>query len=479
MHAPMRVLVVEDSPADAALVRALLDDSYATSVAQRVSEAESKLRTETYDVALLDMSLPDAEGVDALLRVREAAPSMPIVILSGQDDEALATTAVAAGAQDYLLKGHVSELTLRRALGYAIERQEMHERLTASIDELEGQRASVIRLNQLKNDLITILAHDFKGPLTTILGFAELIEEGALEGDDARDAAGTIRRNVFRLTTLANDTLALSRIEHGELEIAEEPVDLQALLGEIIDRTDEPERFQVTSTANGVTVPGDRERLRQVFENLLRNAVKYSGDEAPVSVAVRDDEGGFVRVDITDRGIGIPPEELPALFRRFARASNAKKARIPGTGLGLFVVKTLVEKHGGKLTVHSEVDRGSTFSVALPRTGAIARAPHVAVVVGDATLGPFIAYELRSKGYRVREYQNLEELQERFAVEPSDAVIIDRDRVPDDCAAIHASLLGANPRFIGIGGTRQPGWDASLPKTFLAADLFAALSSAR
>jgi signal transduction histidine kinase len=475
----MRVLVVEDNPADAALVRALLvkpPDCYRTTVAQRVSEAEAKLKAETFDVALLDMSLPDAEGVDALHRVREAAPSMPIVILSGQDDEALATKAVAAGAQDYLLKGHVSELTLRRALGYAIERQEMHERLTASIDELEDQRASVIRLNQLKNDLITVLAHDFKGPLTTILGFAELIEEGALEGDDARDAAGTIRRNVFRLTTLANDTLALSRIEHGELEIAEEAVDLGALLHEIVERTDDPQRFTIANTANGATVPGDRERLRQVFENLLRNALKYSGDEAPVSIAVRDGEGGFVRVDVTDRGIGIPPEELPSLFRRFARASNAKKARIPGTGLGLFVVKTLVEKHGGKLTVHSEVDRGSTFSVSLPRSGAIERAPHVAVVVGDATLGPFIAYELRSQGYRVREYADLEELRKRCAIEPSDAVVVDRDRHGDDSARTREALSGSATRLVGIGGSAtQDGWDASLPKTFLAADLIGAL----
>ncbi|HEY8322814.1 MAG TPA: ATP-binding protein [Candidatus Baltobacteraceae bacterium] len=479
----MRVLVIEDNPADAALVRALLRDppgAYETAFAQRVAEAEAHLRDRRFDVALLDMSLPDAEGVDALHRVRDASPTLPIVILSGQDDEALATKAVAAGAQDYLLKGHVTELTLRRALGYAIERQEMHERLTASIDELEDQRAAVIRLNQLKNDLITVLAHDFKGPLTTILGFAELIEEGALVGDDARDAAGTIRRNVFRLTTLANDTLALSRIEHGELEIAEEPVDLVALLREIVERTDEPERFTITATADGTIVPGDRERLRQVFENLLRNALKYSPDETPVSVAVRDGEGGFVRVDITDRGIGIPPEEIPSLFRRFARASNAKKARIPGTGLGLFVVKTLVEKHGGKLALHSEVDRGSTFSVSLPRSGAIERAPQVAVVVGGATLGPFIAYELRSNGYRVREYKDLAELHSRFAAEPSDAVIIDRDRHPGDAASVRGTLNGSTPRLVAIGGAKNAaGWDASLPKTFLAADLLAALTSAR
>ncbi len=373
----MRVLVIEDNPADAALVRALLApyDLYTTTVATRVSDAVGLLSGETFDVALLDMSLPDAEGFEALARIRQASPFLPIVVLSGQRDEELATAIVAAGAQDFLLKGHVTEVTLRRALGYAIERQQMLDRINASVDELEDQRAAVIRVNQLKNDLITILAHDFKGPLTTILGYAELIEEGALEGDDARDAAGTIRRNVFRLTTLAATTVA------------------------------------------GTEVPGDRERLRQVFENLLRNALKYSGDEAIVSVAVRDGEAGFVRVDITDRGIGIPQDELPMLFRRFSRASNAKKARIPGTGLGLFVAKTLVEKHGGKLTLTTEVGRGSTFSVALPRKGAIERAPHVSVVAGDATLGPFIAYELRSNGYRVREYRTLDDLTKGYAAE--------------------------------------------------------------
>jgi len=365
---------------------------------------------------------------------------------------------------------------LRRALGYAIERQEMHERLTASVDELEDQRASVIRLNQLKNDLITVLAHDFKGPLTTILGFAELIEEGALAGEDACDAAGTIRRNVFRLTTLANDTLALSRIEHGELEIAEGIVDLPDLVREIAERTDDPQRFTFVATASETEVPGDRERLRQVFENLLRNALKYSPDDALVSVAIRDGDADFVRVDVTDRGIGIPGEEIATLFRRFARASNARKARIPGTGLGLFVAKTLVEKHGGRLSVNSEVGRGSTFSVSLPRRGAVARAPQIAVVVGDAALGPFIAYELRSNGFRVREYGSLDELRAGSAAEPSDAVIVDRDRIAPDAGATRAVLGGSTPRLIGLGASGSDGWDATLPKTFLATDLLAALA---
>ena len=475
----MRVLVVEDNPADAALVRVLLADApghYETTAVTLVRDAVALLAEATFDVALLDMSLPDAEGVEALARVRRAAPELPIVILSGQEDEALATAAVAAGAQDYLLKSNVGEVTLRRALGYAIERQQMLDRINASVDELEEQRASVIRLNQLKNDLITVLAHDFKGPLTTILGFAELIEEGALAGEDACDAAGTIRRNVFRLTTLANDTLALSRIEHGELEIAEGIVDLPDLVREIAERTDDPQRFTFVATASETEVPGDRERLRQVFENLLRNALKYSPDDALVSVAIRDGDADFVRVDVTDRGIGIPGEEIATLFRRFARASNARKARIPGTGLGLFVAKTLVEKHGGRLSVNSEVGRGSTFSVSLPRRGAVARAPQIAVVVGDAALGPFIAYELRSNGFRVREYGSLDELRAGSAAEPSDAVIVDRDRIAPDAGATRAVLGGSTPRLIGLGASGSDGWDATLPKTFLATDLLAALA---
>lgn len=480
----MRILIVEDNPADAALVRTLLEDSGVLDpcIASRLSEAVAVLRDREFDVALLDMSLPDGQGLEALQRIRRAAPHLPIVILSGQQDEALATTAVQAGAQDYLVKGYVSELTLARALRYAIERQQLHDRLAASVEELQSQRASVIQLNQLKNDLISVLAHDFKGPLTSILGYAELIAEGSLEGGDIRDAATTIRKNVSRLNTLANDTLALSRLEHGELELVSAPVDLGDLVKEIADRIKDLREIYVSVETQDSTVDGDAERLRQIFENLIRNAVKYSPEGQPVSVTVRS-QGDAVRVAVTDRGIGVPPGELPRLFKRFARASNAKNAKIQGTGIGLFLVKMLVEKHDGRVEVESEVNKGSTFAVILPRHTVQRRLSRVAILASETTLGPFIAYLLRSNGYRVREYHTLAELHEHFAEEPSDAVIVDRDRISASASMVRSEtsngVVNEGIVLIGIGNHGAgDGWSVTLPSSFLATELLAALENA-
>jgi len=471
----VRVLIVEDNPADAALVRTLLEDSgiREVQVASRLSDAVAILSESSFDVGLLDMSLPDAQGLEALQRLHMANTQLPIVILSGQQDEALATTAVQSGAQDYLIKGYVSELTLGRALRYAIERQQLLARLSASVAELESQRGSVIQLNQLKNDLISVLAHDFKGPLTSILGYAELIAEGALGDDDTREAATVIRKNVARLNTLANDTLALSRIEHGELELAVDNVNLGELVREIVERMKDARDIVVSVETEDSIVSGDLERLRQVFENLIRNAVKYSPDGDVVSVTVRS-QGEYVRVAITDRGIGIPPAELPNLFKRFARASNAKNAKIQGTGIGLFLVKMLVEKHSGRVEVESEVNRGSTFAVILPRRATQRRLPQIAILASDATLGPFVTYVLRSNGYRVREYRTVTELHERFKEEPCDAIIVDRDRIAASASMIRAGIQGS-PILIGIGTGLSDGWHLTLPSAFLAAELLTAL----
>ncbi|HVS45316.1 MAG TPA: hybrid sensor histidine kinase/response regulator [Verrucomicrobiae bacterium] len=470
----MRVLIVEDNPADVALVRALLEGNASyTRVVSRLADAVAAVAEERFDVTLMDMSLPDGRGLDALAAMCAAAPHMPIVILSGQDDRVLSLAAVKAGAQDYQIKGNVTEESLRRTLRHAIERQQLLERLSASIDELESQRASVIRINQLKNDLISILAHDFKGPLTTILGYAELLEEGLLETDEAREAAKTITRNVMRLATLANDTLALSKVERGELDLADERVDVGVLLHDIVASIGpDAARVTIRLDAQDPIVRGDAARLRQAFENILRNALKYSREPDRVDVAVFESELGLC-VDVTDRGIGIPSEEISGLFQRFARASNAKKAKITGTGLGLFLVKTLVDKHGGSVAVRSVLNEGTTFTITLPRDAAPAAFAHVSVLADDPSVGPFIVYALRQNGFRVRHYRSPALLAERFEQEPSTAVVVHADSVNVAPQTLRTTLAG-NPRLIAIGG--KEGWDAALPSSFLAADLLAALT---
>ncbi len=385
------------------------------------------------------------------------------------------------------------EVTVASSIGEAVrivERQEglhvalfdiglfntLSARLAASIEELQRQRISVLQLNQLKNDLIAVLAHDIKGPLTSIVGFAELLEEGFLEGDAATDAARTIRSNAQRLATLANDVLALSRVEHGELEIADERVDLVKLIQEAIDLHASEREITFHHDVAEAFVRGDSERLRQVFDNLLRNAIKYSPNGESVCIHVCLDGESYV-ASVVDRGIGIPEEERERLFDRFSRGSNARRAKISGTGIGLFIVKMIVERHGGDVSITSKVSEGSRFEVRLPRIDAAdsLRPMRVTLLTHDATLSRFAAYELRTRGYRVREAPSLEQAASRD-LRTGDVLVVDDGVAP--LGELRASVRDdVSVRLVGLGEPDDNGWDATLPKPFLVTDLLRAIDS--
>jgi signal transduction histidine kinase len=365
---------------------------------------------------------------------------------------------------------------LRQYVGIAIQN-------VALFGELQSQRASVIQLNQLKDDLIAVLAHDFKGPLTTIIGFTELLEQHALEGEDAEGALRTIRQSATRLASLANDTLALSRVEQGELNLAADPVDVAQIVKETVEALEPKRTIGVDVSAENPVVRGDPARLRQVFENIVGNAIKYSPEEKPVQVRVSETES-TVRVAIKDEGMGIPPDEMKFLFERFTRASNAKRSRVKGTGLGLYLAKTLVERHGGNIQVQSVLGEGSTFTVVLPRMrdglGGVLR---VFVLTADENLGPYVMHELRTHGFASRRDKTFTSLLERLNVEQADLVIVDCDTVNLDMTALFKRARAEKPRIglIGVGGAPDGAntqWDAILPNPFLGSDLQEAITQA-
>ena len=622
----MRVLIVEDGSTDARTVeRNLRHGKEAAEVctAATLSDAIAIAERSSFDAVLLDMSLPDVQGVDAVKRMREALPHLPIVILSEREDEQLASEAMQAGAQDYLIKGHVDDASLRRALRYAIERQQLLDRLAAGearlqeenlilrrladaagrvfatldvravvgllaaearrlwggnvslyalrgsgdlvctdssggarnapdaflIDafasrkpklskdrtrltlpvpgtsgrnewildisnvkdpfddndvfalellrqyvgiavqnvalfgELQSQRASVIQLNQLKDDLIAVLAHDFKGPLTTIIGFTELLEQHALEGEEADGALRTIRQSAARLANMANDTLALSRVEQGELNLATDPVNVAEIVKDTVESLLPQRRIVLDVRAADPVVRGDPARLRQVFENIVGNAIKYSADDTPVEVRVTETDS-TVRVAVHDGGMGIPPDEMKFLFERFTRASNAKRSPVKGTGLGLYLSKTLVERHGGNIQVQSALHEGSTFTIVLPRMrdgrGGVLR---VLAITADDTLGQYLLHELRSHGYASRRDKTLTGALERLGIEQADIVIVDRDTITADTSALVKRAHASSPAIglISIGGDRSNVagiWSTSLPNPFLGTDLLSAIQEA-
>jgi PAS domain S-box-containing protein len=237
-------------------------------------------------------------------------------------------------------------------------------------EALESQRSANVTLEKLdrtKTEFLSIVSHEFRTALTGIQGFSELIRDGGLEPDEVRAYGGYIFNDADRVNRLIGDMLDLDRMESGRMTIRTADVDINEVLSDAIARSGSSPsvEFKADLDPRLPIVVGDRDRLVQVVSNLVNNAVKYSPDGGTVTLSSRS-EGGFALVSVTDTGVGIPPDEIGHVFERFRRVRSGAAQSIPGTGLGLTIVKQIVEMHGGKIWVESAVGHGSAFHFTLP-----------------------------------------------------------------------------------------------------------------
>jgi PAS domain S-box-containing protein len=346
--------------------------------------------------------------------------------------------------------------------------------------ELTSRRDAVVELNQVKNDLIAMLAHDFKGPLTTIVGFADVLADDERFDQESRQYLGMISSSAMRLASLATDTLALSRLEQNELALTLGEVDLVALVRDVVRVFSVTRPIDLRVLGGNLIVSGDASRLRQVVENLIGNAIKYSPGGEAVEVALRARQGG-VELVVRDRGIGIPENERGKLFGRFARASNARALGIAGTGFGLYLAKTIVELHGGTVDVDSVEGQGATFRVFVPARSAhrTVASRSIALLDVDGDARSYVAHALRDDGYAVAVATTGDELLRALAEGRFDVALVDADRLG---MATERFLARTNGTPLVRMGLRMPaaldGWDAFLTKPFLMKDLYGAVDAA-
>jgi two-component system phosphate regulon sensor histidine kinase PhoR len=225
-------------------------------------------------------------------------------------------------------------------------------------------------LDERRAQFIAVVSHELRTPLTSIVSFSELLrgEADGLSPDGVRFLE-IIERNADRLFTLIDDLLMLNRLEAGGLPLELSEVSVSGLAAEAV-RNAQPLAAKTGVTihldaGDGPLIPADPRRLLQVLDNLIGNAVKFSNSGGLVLVMTRCARSNW-RIDVSDTGIGIPPDETAKLFGAFVRGSNARIAGLPGTGLGLSIVKALVEMHGGDVKVESVLNQGTKFSVFLP-----------------------------------------------------------------------------------------------------------------
>jgi PAS domain S-box-containing protein len=225
---------------------------------------------------------------------------------------------------------------------------------------------------QAKNEFVSVVAHELRTPMTSIKGYTDLILQGALGevNNRQRHFLEIVKTNVDRLSELVGDLLDTARIDAGRVRLEIEPVQVASIVGEVCDSLAETIRergLELTVEADpGIpTVQADRNRLIQILMNLLSNAYRYTPSGGSIAVSVRPTDDA-VLVEVADTGIGIAPEDQEKIFERFYRVDHELVNRQAGTGLGLPIARSLVELHGGRLWLESELGAGSTFSFTLP-----------------------------------------------------------------------------------------------------------------
>lgn len=229
----------------------------------------------------------------------------------------------------------------------------------------------LVRALQVRDEFVSSMSHELRTPLTSVLGYLEMLCEHEELPPDVIGKLRVVQRNAIRLRTLLSDLLHVGQVGEDSLQLQRAPVDLVALVHEAVEASRPfAEKYGVSlevDASENVSALVDEQRIRQVLDNLLSNAVKYSEPGGSVTVVLRK-SADAVELEVSDTGIGIDPSEVEQVFARFFRGGEALQKHIPGTGLGLNIVSSIVAAHNGAVTLESEVGRGSTFRVTLPHT---------------------------------------------------------------------------------------------------------------
>jgi len=409
------LLLVDDQPANLLALEAILDDLGHNLVRARSGEEALRLMQETeFAVVLLDVQMPLMDGFETAKRIRrrEQARHTPIIFITAYDDQRFPVDqAYALGVVDYLMKPLVPVILRAKVTGFVelfqkteqikrqaerlrqMERREFEQKLAEENARLRASERRLREADRRKDEFLAMLGHELRNPLAPVRNAVHVLKLLGNPDPNFQRSREMIERQVQHLTRLVDDLLEVSRITSGKIKLQKEPADVAAAVARAVE-TSQPliegrgHRLTVRLPDRPVVVEGDVTRLAQVLANLLNNAVKYTPDGGHIGVTV-EAAGGEAVVRVRDTGMGIPPELLPNLFELFTQGDRSLARAEGGLGIGLTLVKRLVEMHGGRVEASSAgPGKGSEFVVRLPAlpAGTACRAAEPAAA--DVTPGP-------------------------------------------------------------------------------------------
>ncbi|MGB6387305.1 MAG: ATP-binding protein [Terriglobales bacterium] len=363
----LRVLHVEDNELDAELVAAALRRggfSASVAVVQTKAEFEQQLRLNRPDIVLADYNLPQWKGMEALEVLQSEGADIPLILVSGALGDVTAVECIKRGATDYVLKDGLARLpeAIRRALH---EKRLLWLRRLAE-EDLAQKVDQLARSNAELEQFAYVASHDLQEPLRMVAAYTQLLAEryrGKLD-ENADKFIGYASEGALRMQALIQDLLAFSRVGRNDARCAE--VDCDGVMKEILLSLGPAMQESSAVVTHGPlpVVCADRSQLTQVFQNLIGNAIKFRGKEAPAVSVQAEKSGEQWLFSVSDNGIGIAPEHAENIFVVFQRLHA--RTEYPGNGIGLAICKKIVQHYGGKIWVEGQAGHGSVFKFTLP-----------------------------------------------------------------------------------------------------------------
>ncbi len=511
------VLIVEDDPGTARLVRTRLERAgYAVEAAATAEAGMTRIRGGGVDLVVLDQRLPDGlSGLELYERIKAAGFDVPAILATGFGDEATLVGAIRAGVRDFVPKTAdylsflppavtrvLQQVAVERELAESRararealvrqqeleaeiaereraqnERDRLFQELQSEVEQRKRAEEALREADRRKDEFLAMLAHELRNPLAPIRNALEVMKRSEAAPEALRQTREMMERQVQVMARLVEDLLDVSRITRGKVELRKGLVDLRAVVARAVE-TARPlieargHDFTMDLPPEGLPVEGDAVRLAQVIANLLNNAAKYTEPGGRIRLSAGR-EGGEIVLRVRDTGVGIAPDVLPRVFDLFVQEAHPSNLSQGGLGIGLTLVKRLVEMHGGRVEAHSEgPGKGSEFVMRLPAaeaplprpelgptTGGSAAGRRILVVDDNADSADSLAELLQFWGHEVRTAHSGAEALDAARDFRPDAVLLDLG-MPDmngyEAARLLRDRAGLNgTAFIALTGYGQ------------------------